>query len=124
MTVLSWTNNLLAERMDLTLTRFQFSRLGALGLCTNSPLRFFRRWALGPFLMNGAIGIGRMVLVLCSLEISLIVCKKRSCRAIGCAEIIDGRLREFLGGLKLGFGVYDFRTSLPLRLGLASHRPL
>ncbi len=30
-----------------------------------------------------------MVVVLCSLEISFIVCKKRSCRAIGCAEIID-----------------------------------
>jgi hypothetical protein len=35
--------------------------------------------------MNGAnrlIEIGRMVVVLCSLEISFIVCKKRSCRAI------------------------------------------
>ena len=47
---------------------------------------------LSDLLMNGAnrsIGIGRMVVVLCSLEISFIVCKKRSCRAIGCAEIID-----------------------------------
>src|SRR2546423_6157914 len=30
---------------------------------------------------NRSIGIGRMVVVLCSLEISFIVCKKRSCRA-------------------------------------------
>ena len=45
-----------------------------------------------------------MVVVLCSLEISFIVCKKRSC---------------FFRGLKLGFGVYDFGSSLPLRLGLA-----
>ena len=65
-----------------------------------------------------------MVVVLCSLEISFIVCKKRSCRAIGWAEIIDCRLHEFLSGLKLGFGVYDLGTSLPLRLGLASHRAL
>jgi hypothetical protein len=36
---------------------------------------------LSDLLMNGAnrlIGIGRMVVVLCSLEISFIVCKKRS----------------------------------------------
>jgi len=33
-------------------------------------------------------------------------------------------LHEFLSGLKLGFGVYDFGMSLPLRLGLAGHRPL
>ena len=50
-----------------------------------------------------------MVVVLCSLEISFIVCKKRSC---------------FFRGLKLGFGVYDFGSSLPLRLGLAGHRAL
>jgi hypothetical protein len=49
-------------------------------------------------LMNGAnssIGIGRMVAVLCSLEISLIVGKKRSCRAIGCAEIIEAACTSF-----------------------------
>src|SRR5262245_41520996 len=53
---------------------------------------------LSDFLINGAnrlIGIGRMVVVLCSLEISLIVCKKRSCRAIGCAEIIDAACTSF-----------------------------
>ena len=38
------------------------------------------------FLMNGAnrsIGIGRKVVVLCSLEISRIVWRKRNCRAMG-----------------------------------------
>jgi hypothetical protein len=53
---------------------------------------------LSDLLMNGAnrsIGIGRMVVVLCSLEISFIVCKKRSCRAIGCAEIIDAACTSF-----------------------------
>jgi hypothetical protein len=34
------------------------------------------------------------------------------------------RLHEFLRGLKLAFGVYDFRPALPLRLGLAGHRAL
>jgi hypothetical protein len=28
-----------------------------------------------------------------------------------------------LGCLKLAFGVYDFGAALPLRLGLAGHRP-
>jgi hypothetical protein len=53
---------------------------------------------LSDLLINGAnrlIGIGRMVVVLCSLEISFIVCKKRSCRAIGCAEIIDAACTSF-----------------------------
>jgi LysR substrate binding domain len=53
---------------------------------------------LSDLLVNGAnrsIGIGRMVVVLCSLEISFIVCKKRSCRAIGCAEIIDAACTSF-----------------------------
>jgi hypothetical protein len=53
---------------------------------------------LSDLLMNGAnrlIGIGRTVVVLCSLEISFIVCKKRSCRAIGCAEIIDAACTSF-----------------------------
>jgi hypothetical protein len=51
---------------------------------------------LSDLLMNGAnrsIGTGRMVVVLCSLEISFIVCKKRSCRA-NCAEIIED-LRDY-----------------------------
>jgi hypothetical protein len=32
------------------------------------------------------------------------------------------RLHEFFRGLKLAFGVYDFRAALPLRIGLAGHR--
>jgi hypothetical protein len=54
--------------------------------------------ALSDLLMNGAkrsIGTGRMVVLLCSLEISFIVCKKRSCRAIGWAEIIDAACTSF-----------------------------
>ena len=53
---------------------------------------------LSDLLVNGAnrsIGTGRMVVVLCSLEISFIVCKKRSCRAIGCAEIIVAACTSF-----------------------------
>src|SRR5260370_32850198 len=53
---------------------------------------------LSDLLMNAAnrsIGTGRMVVVLCSLEISFIVCKKRSCKAIGCAEIIDAACTSF-----------------------------
>jgi hypothetical protein len=34
------------------------------------------------------------------------------------------RLHEFFRGLKLGFGVHDFRAPFPLRLGLAGHRAL
>jgi hypothetical protein len=36
-----------------------------------------------------------MVVVLCSLEISFIVCKKRGCKAIGCAKIIDAACTSF-----------------------------
>jgi hypothetical protein len=64
-----------------------------------------------------------MVVVLCSLEISFIVCKKRSCRAIGCAEIIAAGCTSFRR-LKLAFGVDDFRAALPLRLSLTGHRAL
>ena len=46
----------------------------------------------GPLLfMNGvnkSIGTGRNVVVLCSLEISRMVCRKRSCSAIGSLLII------------------------------------
>ncbi len=47
--------------------------------------------AFGGPLRNGAnksIGTGRKVVVLCSLEISRMVCRKRSCSAIGWVEII------------------------------------
>ena len=37
---------------------------------------------------NKSIGTGRNVVVLCSLEISRMVCKKRSCNAIGSLLII------------------------------------
>jgi len=36
-----------------------------------------------------------MVVVRRSLEISLIVCKKRNCRAIGCVEIMDAASTSF-----------------------------
>src|ERR671936_2634010 len=46
----------------------------------------------GSFLLvngvNRSIGTGRNVVVLCSLEISRMVCRKRSCRAIGSRLII------------------------------------
>jgi hypothetical protein len=45
----------------------------------------------GSLFLNGAnksIGTGRNVVVLCSLEISRIVCRKRSCSAIGSLLII------------------------------------
>jgi hypothetical protein len=45
----------------------------------------------GSLLLNGAnksIGTGRNVVVLCSLEISRIVCRKRNCSAIGSLLII------------------------------------
>jgi len=51
---------------------------------------------------NRLIGTGRMVVVLCSPEISFIVCKKRSWRAIGCAEKHRCHLHEFLRRLKPG----------------------
>jgi hypothetical protein len=43
-----------------------------------------------PFMngVNKSIGTGKNVVVLCSLEISRIVCKKRSCKAIGSLLII------------------------------------
>ena len=43
------------------------------------------------FLINGvkrSIGTGRKVVVLCSLEISRMVCRNRSCSAIGSLLII------------------------------------
>ncbi len=46
----------------------------------------FHFFSSASLLMNGlnkSIGIGRKVVVLCSLEISRMVCRKRSCRAIG-----------------------------------------
>jgi type I restriction enzyme M protein len=54
--------------------------------------RFSSSYVLGGSLfLNGAnksIGTGRNVVVLCSLEISRIVCRKRSCSAIGSLLII------------------------------------
>jgi hypothetical protein len=54
-----------------------------------SPVAFFKYGA------NKSIGIGKNVVVLCSLEISFIVCRNRSCRAIGCAEIISAACTSF-----------------------------
>jgi hypothetical protein len=73
--------------------------------------------------MNGAkrsIRIGRMLVVLCSVEISFIVCKKRSCKAIGCSESNAAACT----GFSAAFGVDDFSAALPLRLGRAGHRAL
>jgi hypothetical protein len=55
--------------------------------------RFFSCYDLGGslFLINDvkrSIGRGKKVVVLCSLEISRIVCRKRSCSAIGSLLII------------------------------------
>jgi hypothetical protein len=54
--------------------------------------------------MNGAnrsIGTGRMVVVLCSLEISFIVCKKAQLQGDRLRRNHRCRLHEFFRGLKL-----------------------
>jgi len=81
-----------------------------------------RLWDL---FMNGAnrsIGTARMVVVLCSLEISFIVCKDAQLQGNRLRGNHRCRLHEFFRGLKLAFGVYVFCAALPLRLGLAGHR--
>jgi hypothetical protein len=45
---------------------------------------------------NKSIGIGKNVVVLCSLEISLIVCRKRNCSAMGWALIIAAASTSFV----------------------------
>ena len=54
-----------------------------------SSLAFFRNG------VNRSIGIGMNVAVLCSLAISDIVCKKRNCSAMGCAEIMPAACTSF-----------------------------
>ena len=54
-----------------------------------SPAVFFMKG------VNRSIGMGRNVVVLCSPEISRIVWRKRSCRAIGSAAIIAAACTSF-----------------------------
>ena len=51
-----------------------------------------------PFFVKGvnkSIGNGRIVVVLCSLEISFMVWRNRNCNAIGCALIIAAACTSF-----------------------------
>jgi hypothetical protein len=74
--------------------------LGILGLLFFSAFQLsfsFAGWSLDRS-MNGAkrsIGTGKNVVVLCSLEISFMVCRNRRWRAIGCSEIIAAACTSF-----------------------------
>src|SRR5205085_4012012 len=88
-----------------------------------------RSYSLGgpPLLVNGAntsIGTGKNVVVLCSLEISRMVCRKRSCSAIGSWLIIAPATDHLFRGLKFALGVDDFGAALALGFGLLRHRAL
>jgi hypothetical protein len=67
--------------------------------------------------MNGAnrsIGIGRSVVVLCSLEISFIVCQKRSCRAIASFDGVNAKTMHVSGNKMFSRREKNRRSNLDL----------